>query len=462
MPYVPKGAVPVQTGYVPKGAAPIQISPEDNYSPVQKAVTSVADALPTVGGVMGGMAGRVLPGSPSVNGAVGTAAGTGAALPLKWLTRTLAGTENRPQNEITKESIQAPLVAGGADLAASGVINAVSPVIKGIGNLIKPSKSAVDLFESIFTLPRTVAEKIGISKVAPTLLEDGMGGKSLEEMVQTADKVAGKNGIINAAAREVSNAHGASIGIDNALTAAENIAEENRAFLGGGAATQKAQDAIVQNVQGNIRRTILGKSPTGVGKISAIDAYDAAKQLENIAYSYEAGASKSTVQGTQQLQMKALSKIYKASAQELIDSVDKLPESKAVLETLKNPDTIQALEDISPNLAKRFKAATSFKELRNIMSPYVKVSQAAQQTMAQANTPITKILDGAGMNNLFGLTNLVSGALQSPEASGSIAGGLYNAGKAGNVASPVMNFLGSAAPTTIRAGAQVGANQLQR
>ena len=200
MPYVPKGAIPVQTGYVPRGAAPIQISPEDKYSPVQKAVTSVADALPTIGGVMGGMAARVLPGSPSVNSAVGTTAGTGAALPLKWLTRTLAGTENRSQNEITKESIQAPLVAGGADLAASGVINAVSPVIKGIGNLINPSKSAVDLFESIFTLPRTVAEKIGISKVAPTLLEDGMGGKSLEEMVQTADKVAGKNGIINAAA----------------------------------------------------------------------------------------------------------------------------------------------------------------------------------------------------------------------------------------------------------------------
>lgn len=465
MPYIPKGAVPVQTKetYIPKGAQPVNTTPQPSYTPVQNTANSVADAAPIVGGIAGGLGGAVAGlGIGSIPaGALGAAGGTGAGLAVKNVIKDFAGTQDQTIDQQAVESVKEPVVAGVADLAASGVINAATPVFKGIGSLVKPSKTAVDLFESIFTLPRTVAEKIGIRKVAPQLLEDGMGGKSLEEMVQVADQVAGKNGIVNAAAREASNAHGASIGIDNAMTAAENIAEQNRAFLGGGAATKKAQDAIVQNVQGNIRRTILGRSPTGIGKISAIDAYDAAKQLESIAYSFEGSAAKSTVQDAHTLQMKALAKIYKSAADELITSVDQLPASKEVVQTLKTPETIAALEEISQNLAKKFKSATSFKELRAIMSPYVKVSQAAQQTMAQANTPITKLLGGElGFNNLFGLTKIPGEILQTPEATGSIAGGLYNAGKVGAGVKPLFDFLGKAAPLGVRSGAQAGVQML--
>lgn len=423
---------------------------EDSMSRGQKTLKFLGDIAPVTGAIVGGIPGSIIGGIPG--GALGT--GFGAAQGKKMQSDLYRGAgispEITPETAISEQVTQ-PVIegakAGVVDLATAGLMKGVgkvlSPITKNFGNVAK------NFLRSTVTVPRQVAKDLGLDRAFEELSKHGIAS-NIDEMAATADKITGSDGMVSKAVRMAASQIDDTLDMDLPLTAARNIAEQEKGrFIREPTIAKKALDNIRQ-ILSPTAKDISGRSTVEV-------ALDAERKLQDIAASYRSSAFGGLVQSPNKLSDEALYKIYNAAANDLADSIDAMPMSKEIVQKIVNDeDLIASIGTISKRLAEQFKKAKTISDLRSIQRPFVVLKQAINHTRDAQSSAFAQGL-GKGTKNLGKYANplnVIGDVLDAytPTAS-NIAGN--------ESVQNLFNLAGKAVTPVVRGAAQVisGSNQ---
>lgn len=323
-----------------------------------------------------------------------------------------------------------PLV-GGAKSVVGGTKNAVSKVSGATKSSTVLPDIGVNAFSSNFTIPSKLAPRIKIDEVAKTMIEHGHSG-DLNKLAEVTQKVTGQNGIFPKLNRDALALVKEPIPFDGAITT-------------GGKLLDDIPELSTKQVAGHkkIIRDII-KPGDELGKSDAFSTFDAIQELEKRGYQYKNSSTKLTPN----LVNEKIGDAYIQAADELKTLIDNNQSANNIVDALKTPENIVAIQQISPKLAEEFMAAKSMRDLRKIQSPYVRLKQAIDLTQDASRTPFSQMSNkvaasiGAGGGAILG--SVVPGV-------GTLAGGVLG-GMAGPFIAPIIE---RAMPAVTTKAAQV-------
>lgn len=348
----------------------------------------------------------------------------------------ISGDTKNARSADTVLSILAPIIFGKkieqATDDAVGAIGAVasktgksaSEIAKPLTSKIGPriskvaQKNADELFASTLLVPARISRRLKTLDTVRTLNEYGISG-NLDDLQEISSRVTGESGVLSKATRDVIGRIDKPISVDSAIDAAQFE-------LGQSALLDDRMEKKILNV---ITRTI--KPGEGIGESSSLDAFDAVKKLEEIGYSY---LNKSTDLSPNP-QVEEIGKVYLSAAEALKENIDEAQAAKNIIDAVKTEDNIEALRQVSPLLAERFKSAKTLADLRKLQSPFVRIAQLARISQENSTSPLVQALTKprAGINEAFGLLNPVTA--------------IINSGKVRTKTSNVISNLGLVDPT---------------
>ncbi|HEC66876.1 MAG TPA: hypothetical protein ENI23_16495 [bacterium] len=353
---------------------PQQLSNVPVLSAKPETIRGISETVQGVAPIVGSF----VPGGPA-----STAAVTGAAGAFGESLENLFGVQEQTTGQLATKAVVDPAIAGATDLAAQKAISiggqAVGKLFGKMKSFIVPKNAPSKLFQSVFALPRKIAERINVPEMSDELVKHNISG-SLEDMQKIAGKVTGKDGIISVLTRKLLGKTRKPIVVTNALDAANNAALD----------ATNVDNQIIKKVIKKITRMIGPNRPTGlnVGEASAIDSFDIIRSLEKEGYEL---INKST-DLSPNISVEQQGKIYLSAADDLKDQIDVAQLAEGVIEKIKTPETFRKLREISTRLVKQVNQTKNLRELRSVAKPFVDLSQASRITLQQSESGFIKAL----------------------------------------------------------------------
>lgn len=421
---------------------PVGPSVSDGDNPTMKILADIQAALgkggkasaviPVIGGLTGAGLGAV--GGP-VGSIAGSAIGAGLAErlqqlldPNKAITGGEAG-EAIKQGDVlkaitgNKEDVQNVLkegaISGALDTATLGASKILGPIVKQgaktAGNIVS-TPALVKTFQEAFTVPRALSASIRFPEAIKTLIEEGVGGKNIDEFFDISRKVTGKDGVLPQAVR-------------SALGQADNMVVDlgdeaiEKAIKNANKAATNVTDAVKKASNVEIENMIYNSAPE-FGKTKPLEAFDLVQNLERKGYALLSQTERSLTDSASNIALEQQAKIYLDAASSIKDKLfsDKTI-SKEIIEAIKTPEAIETLRQISPKLADKFINAKTIADIRKIQSPYVALGIAAEATANAAQSPFSQFLKSSGKGGLNisvpGVQQIIEGvssAVKSPQA----------------------------------------------
>lgn len=358
----------------------------------KESALSVADKLPMTmsmgAGLLGSLAGAGWASIPL--GSAGVAGGLGTGYMLRDQIYDALGEGDRISGaQRFNDAVNEPIKAGLIDLSTAGILVGTGVGLRTIKNkvaqkIIAPiirSKPGVRLFLSQFTLPTKIANQLRLVDTADEILKH-RPPNTLDGMSEWAAKVTGSDGVLTKATREVLGNSKTEVNVGSIQGVAQNIIDNSVDI------DRATANKIMRQLSGKVR---YGKE---IGKMSPIDAYDFAKQLEAIGWQYR----NSSTYLTKNVRNEQIGNVYISVAKEITDNLDQTVGQEAV-ELIKTPEFMSQIKKISPRLYDQVADAKSFSDLRSIQAPFVRLNRMVEQTQIARSSQFRNIgqeLQGIG------------------------------------------------------------------
>jgi hypothetical protein len=356
--------------------------------------------------------------------------GKGASLLSKFLLpgAAVGGLQALSKEKPTPESVVGGTLTGGA---SAGVLGKILP---GLGKLPGAANDAA---------ARTYSQAFDIAPKAATTLKPL---NTIKEVLNhganfsgSLDKLATNSQAAVSAVDKLNRA--ALAGVKNVpmpeLTPAIEGAFQHSPLI---SATEKK--AIRQSILSTVNPTAARLDAT-----NALDALDATRQLESIGYQYLHGSTPMTPN----LKYEQIGKTYLDAASAIKDTLEKALSKTGSLESVKTPEALAQLSQISPRLAEQYSKATNLGQARSTIAPFVRLNQ-----MVDLTNNATQAVGGKGAN--IGLESMGLGGAAGFGVGGPL-GGVIGAG-VGAAARPLVQAGVNLARAPLATGAGRGLNTL--
>lgn len=379
--------------------------------------------------------------TPAGQGAKGLT-GVGQRIANQAVTGTVEGGligATNPEAENITDRMNKAVTGGVVGGGTGGVLQTGAEIGKGVLKLAKkvvvPSGSAVDLWKSNYTLPSAVEKKIDSDRSTKNAIRWGFQG-TIDQIQQKVDSA--RQPLIRFRDRLLETVE------DNIdVSGAQKAAEDFLTGTGISDLDTKQKKVVLQT----IRNITSGGEQTITGGTNASRAFNAVTSLEDIGWEK---INKSTdnlgaiTNHTKYTEGEAYLEAAKFIKSQIDRSTKKNPElAKKALD----PETIQQIAAISPELAADVQKATSLSEIRKIMSTFVDLDTMYNSTKKSSNSPLVKAITngvpagGVQLNNPGTYLNPI---IQRPEFR---SGAAVAAGQVPEGLKSLMSMLGSAAGT---------------
>lgn len=309
-------------------------------------------------------------------------------------------------NEDIKQAGTQGVLSAATDLALAGVGRAIGPLAKG--TVSKAGRSKV--FQEAFKIPRAVSAQIKWSKNADELVDLGIPGGTMDDFIRISNEVTGQDGVASTAVREaLSSADNAKISLDPAFEALQKASEN----------ATNVDDRILRNSAAKIERILSRSQGDEILTTKPLEAFDAIQTLQGSGMELLNAAEKSLDANTK-IAAKQQASLYLDAADALERQlVDEGNLGKAVINSVKTPERIAALKQISPKLADKFLQAKSIKDLRSLQRPFVALNQAAQATLDSSQSTFSQLGEAlqsrsGGIPGISDVVNLAKSTINQP------------------------------------------------
>jgi len=293
-------------------------------------------------------------------------------------------------------------------------------------------------FNSAFTIPTKRAKDLGPLDVSHQMVDYGIKG-GLDDMKKVSDSVTGRTGIVSNAQRQVLSqipdeidlnglndsvvAYGKSLSLtpDEIEQALNTVHTKVGDVVEVASNKPRTVGKAVKAAKGGTTYVLGDKSITPLadtGVVSAPDTFDIMQQVEKEAAAWK---RKSTYL-TSVPHAEEMGKLLTAIAKELENRLSTLVTDNSLIETAKTPENISKLAAISPKLAEDFMKVASFRDLRKLQAPFVRLGQMVDLTLWAEGSAASKWAAalggrvGATMTGgaIAGVPGMVVGAAISP------------------------------------------------
>jgi len=400
---------------------------------------SLSGVLPVGYGVMGGVIGGATGGIPGM-----IAGGAGGAATAERLQQLLDPQKAIGQGGEAGQAFQRGDVLSGVagnledrqkigeqaatsavlDVATLGAGKILKPTVKSVAGIVSKGNRS-KLFQEAFSVPRALAASIRWPKATEKLMELGIGGKTPDEFLQIAGKVTGSDGVVSTSVRQaLANADNVTVNLgDDAVVKAVGQAKEQ--------ATNVPEPVLKASLK-EIEKIVRNSAPE-FGTTKPLEAFDAVQALERKGYALLAQTERSLTDSASNIALEQQAKLYLNAATEIKDKLFSSEViTKEVIDSLKTPDRLAKLAEISPKLAKQFENAKSIADLRSIQEPFVALQTASESTLNAASSPFSQFLkksgSGGGLNiqvpGVQQALDIASSVAQSPQVRTGVATGL--------------------------------------
>lgn len=286
------------------------------------------------------------------------------------------------------------------------ILNKAARVGEEGSNVGKISK---DLYLSTLGVSKKASafEKLKPAETAADMIKYGIKGNP-DEILNATKTVTGQNGILSNIYRDAITAKPQTIPLNEVMNNFEN-ATSRFAALG---------NDKVKDLAARVRQSV---PQQGIGQINQADAFDLAKQLEGEAVQHRIAFNRSGDTAA-----KELADLKSGIADTIENQIDKNIGTEG-LNQYKDPRIIQALDQVSPQLAKDFQSAKNMSDVRRLQKSFVRMSKMLELSANEpaslgskmfgsvAGIPLLGPLLSAGVGNVANplLTNLAVG-LENP------------------------------------------------
>ena len=263
------------------------------------------------------------------------------------------------------------------------VYNKVTGPVKKMWKAMFKADPATRSFVSSFTVPTKRALALKPVQTSKKMVEYGVHG-SLDDLAGVASKVTGRQGVVTKFTRDVLGKTRGEVMLDDVITGASGMIDTSL--------------EIDKKLGNKIIRQIAWKTPTGklIYRANPLDAFDLAKKVQTKAMQhYLVGHNYLTPN----LKHQEIAKIYFAASDEILSAIEKsvrkMPAGR--MAAMKTPELMNGLRQIgNGTFADDFLKATTFRGLRGIQSPFVKLSQMVELTQQAAQSAAMRMTSGAG------------------------------------------------------------------
>jgi hypothetical protein len=373
----------------------------------------ITNNLPTTMGTVAGMVTspmRLIPGIGRTLNAVGTGVGTGTGELIKNQIDVLQGDNPNIGMEDTwltkpKEMFETTVadpyrtgaVAGATSLAFdyatdNPIVNPIkakikdvlvnNPVSQGASKIIQSMiPKSKDVFASMFKLPSSmkIFKRINPQEVSEEMVNYNLGGKTLDEMDDVVNTVTGKEGIFPKMTRAVVDQIDGLIDNGSAISDAKSVLSTSTEL-------NKLQE---QKVLLKIQKVIDNHLVTATGEKVPLDAFQAQKDLENIAYS--AIAKGTDAQGTVSRLAQQEADAYLAAADALSENI-KNKITPEMIDSVKEKYAKQVGDTLGDYGLKKFMAIKDIDGFRAFQKNWVRLGQMIDYTKMINGGLLTKAL----------------------------------------------------------------------
>lgn len=334
--------------------------------------------------------------------------------------------------EAAGKTDDAARAAASAQAAASATDNVADQE-----KALRAYNQAVNSYAGIFTVPTKRANDLKPVQTARDMIRYGVSG-DFDDLTRQANKVTGQNGLLSGIARDIVNDI-PEINTDEVASVVKELGDTMTEIDTDDinkvtrliatklkSSTSQASNVLLgtENVTGYLDDAGAVVSPAlNVGTHPAENAYDVMKQLDRMASDY---GRKSTYL-TPNMRMEQLEDLYRAAARSLENSIftqmDDVAEARGIpslIDAYKTPENLAKLQAVSPVLADDFAKIKSFRQLRALQAPFVRLSQLVDITRQQALSTFNKVGAqmaanlGGGIGRAAGLGPLSLGGRYSP------------------------------------------------
>jgi len=348
----------------------------------------LTDAIPLVGGVLGGIAGAPLGGVGAIGGgAVGSAAG-------EYLRQKLVGEDT----DLTKVGMEGALGLGGGVVGKVGG-KLLSPVAKSIGGLAQGTGKniAAKTLQAAFNVTPTVGERFQAVSTAKEMLKHPIpmtpGG-----FKKFVDSVTGRDGAMSEMVSAAIERTKGGVNIVMPVEAAANALEV------GGALDGKAAQAVVSQI-----RRMMPTQGGKIGTVRASQAFDAVQKLEKTGFNLLKKADKFGEGNAAVYKDKGTA--FLDAADTLMSDIERVVDAEGAFAISKTPERLGRLQSISSDLFRQAGNAQSLRDLRAIQRPFVNASKLMQSGMNRQEGTMGGRLGTGGAAAITGSLGFAAGGL---------------------------------------------------
>ena len=224
---------------------------------------------------------------------------------------------------------------------------------------------ATKSFLSPFTIPTKIGKYMKPQEVAKYMVDHGVSG-SLDDLGGLADTVTGQTGKITE--------------LTNTLAGSATTPVEISADL-----LNKAQRAELLRVYGSKLPSIPVEGTTAM---TAVDALSFQRQLEAIGHQYMRAGTNYL---TPNVRYEQLGSSYLDASSEIGKALNKVTVDPSALSAIKTPQNVEYLNSLVPGLGDDLLSVKNLSGLRSLASPYVKLGQMVEQTLAASQSAFNKL-----------------------------------------------------------------------
>lgn len=285
--------------------------------------------------------------------------------------------------------------SGTATQTATGqtdeVLGNIKPVDKIASEVTKKPGKSAEIMTKNWTVPTKRFNSLQPTKTAQKLIDYGIYGDN-GKLAKVADTVTGENGLISGINRKAVELVGdVNVPVGDIQTALQQGIDENIMITG--------------DIADKINDHFLSKMINEAGNTSmpASRLFDLTQQYEALGHQF----LNTNTYLTGNIQNVQIGNLYLKIAKLLANKLDDVVVDSNVIQTLKTPEIISQLKDISPKLAEEFVEANSFKALRSLQSPFVKTGQIVDLT-EQASLSVGNRVGTSATNLVKMFTDILS------------------------------------------------------
>jgi hypothetical protein len=315
----------------------------------------LADNASTIGSIVGGLGGELI---DPFGGAVG-----GSALG--------GGLGQEIENVVTGSKgdvLNAALTGGASELGGQ----LIGKGVQAAGGLLK--SAAPNVFKSAFNLSPKLNTLWKAADTSKAMLDYGIGG-SLKGMVDTSGKALDSIGNIY---DQAVGTIGDKIDTKSARDAVDNYFRQPDVIHLSDADKTKITDTLEGSVDknGNVGGGLL-KNENGMHTLDPHDAVDNMRTLQSVGH---AMLRKGSNPLSPDFRLQQMGEAYLSAGNAIQNTLDDAT-SKVSIDSLKTPENLAPLAEISPNLANAVKAAKTPQEIRMLMEPFLNLRRMAGVTI---------------------------------------------------------------------------------